>query len=66
MYEQMGYSELIASNTIHYVDIVKKLVEDKKYHSQQANIIQYGYDNKLHKNNLVAIEWLDFIARLFI
>lgn len=64
MYHQMGLQDLIAHNITHYVELTIKILTDQNFYSEQSAKISHHYANDLHKNFLVADEWLGLISRL--
>jgi len=64
MYHQMGLKDLVAQNITHYINLTMRLLQDKKFHREQSDKISHHYVNDLHKNSLVADEWLGIISRI--
>ena len=64
MYTQMSYTNLIANNTTHYIQLTQQLLLNNTYYNIQKNNIKQAYTQRYHKNELVAYDWLRFIARL--
>lgn len=62
MYLQMGHTDLIASTVDEYVTLSVKLLSNDSYQREQKMKIEHNYLTDLHKNKLVADEWLDFIT----
>jgi hypothetical protein len=64
MYHQMGLKDLVAQNITHYINLTMRLLQDKNFHIEQSDKISHHYVNDLHKNSLVAEEWLGIISRI--
>ena len=65
MYRQMGLNELIARTPREYISLSNRLLSDPDFHSEMTAKVEEGYTKELHKNHLVADEWLGFVRRLF-
>ena len=65
MYKQMKYEELISTSPQHYVTLAVRLLSDDDYRTQQSIIIQNKFKFELHKNHLVAVEWVQFLIRAY-
>eukprot|EP01038_Epipyxis_sp_PR26KG_P008930 gene8930-12043_t len=66
MYRQMNHMELIATNTQHFIQLIVNLTTNVTFHHYHTHMIKEKFDKNIHKNDLVAKEWLEFITRLFI
>ena len=70
MYEQMQFLDFVVNSTTHFISVtleyLKILKENSDYmNKNRLSKFRNHLLNDLHKNDLVAEEWLSFIVRLF-
>lgn len=63
MYHQMGHTDLIAGSVAEYVALALRLFRDPGFRHSQSADISRKFSNEIHKNHLVAQEWLTFIYK---
>lgn len=63
MYSQMGHDGLVASSTEEYVTLALRLFHDVAFRDAHAAAIRRKFGEDIHKNHLVAQEWLTFIFK---
>jgi len=64
MYTQMKHTDLIVNNTSGYVELVLRLLHNETYQAEQSKLIELHYAQDLHQNEVVALEWLQFIHKI--
>ena len=63
LYREMKIGELVANDSVHYVNIVTKLLTNEEYWFSQAYEIHLKFATFARSNNFkVAQEWAQFIA----
>jgi len=63
MYEQMGYTFLIAASQEEYIAIVLRLFREETERQTHAVNVMHRFGTYLHKNSAVAEEWLLFLLK---
>lgn len=62
MYTQMNHLDLVADNISHYSQLVVHLLANKTYRNLQSEMIETKFYHSIHRNNLVASEWMNFFV----
>lgn len=63
MYHQMSHTDLIANSKAEYVSLALRLLHDPEFRNTQSIAIMHKFSNNIHKNHMVAQEWLTFIFK---
>jgi predicted O-linked N-acetylglucosamine transferase (SPINDLY family) len=67
LYKLIGQTDLIAKDIRDYIDIAFRLVLDENFRNNQRMKIINSFNNDSNNNSfLVAAEWIEFIAKLFV
>ena len=64
LYNQIFYRDLIARDFIEYVSIVTKLLRNETFRFESRKKIGELFNNNIHKNYAVAMEWRELFMRL--
>ena len=65
MYKQMKYFDLIASSFEQLIEMSFRLIIDDDYWQKSSESIRNLVETELLQNQKVAMEWVNFVLRLF-
>ncbi|CBJ29260.1 putative methyltransferase [Ectocarpus siliculosus] len=63
MYQQMGYTELVADDVQEYVSLAVQLGKDRDFRQKVVTKVEGAYRESLHQHHQSAQEWAAFIVR---
>lgn len=65
LYNQMQHTDLIAENATHYIQLAVKLLRNDTFYNEQLDAIDTAYTQRFNQNSKVALDWMQFVLRLF-
>ncbi|CAM9670942.1 unnamed protein product [Ectocarpus sp. 6 AP-2014] len=63
MFQQMGYTELVADDVQEYVSLAVQLGKDREFRQKVVAKVEGAYRESLHQHHQSAQEWAAFIVR---
>jgi len=60
----MQHMDLVARDKHAYIDLIIRLLWDDVFWKHQSHSILTKFQQNLQQNNVVAIEWVQFILRI--